>query len=338
MKSMNGLEWQIIVLGIIVTIVIAFISYVLIKEAKLAKFQKRFDRFSLAPINEKETSLIDKTITIIWNAIQKFSKTLGKINFFKKQSQKYEKFISFEEKDSKNKMDYIALKLLIAMLLLLICCISLIAHNPSLKLIRCFIAILIGYYLPDLFLNIKFLQKRKQIEDDLLKAIIIMNNSFKSGRNIMQAVEIVKNELTGPISDEFKKIYMDITYGLSMEVVFNRFYERVKLEDAKYITSSISLLNKTGGNIIKVFSSIEKSFFDKKKLQNEMKSLTSASVFVFRILVILPILFTFGVYIMNPSYFAPFFETPFGFLTLLFIIILYILYIVTIKKVLRVKI
>ena len=189
-----------------------------------------------------------------------------------------------------------------------------------------------------IFLNFKYLQKRKQIEEDLLKAIIIMNHCFKSGRNIMQAIEIVKNELNGPIRDEFQKIHMDMTYGLSIDVVFQRFYERVKLEDAKYITSTLTLLNKTGGNIVNVFSSIEKSIFNKKKLQNEMKSLTASSIFVFRILVLLPILFVAGILLMYQNYFAPFFKTPYGFLLLLFIIMLYLFYIFTIKKVLKVKI
>ena len=86
----------------------------------------------------------------------------------------------------------------------------------------------------------------------------------------MQAIETVKNELEGPIALEFQKISLDISYGLSLDTVFNRFYNRVQVEDAKYIASSLTLLNKTGGNIVKVFSMIEKSFFDKKKLGNKV--------------------------------------------------------------------
>ena len=153
----------------------------------------------------------------------------------------------------------------------------------------------------------------------------------------MQAVEIVKEELEGPISDEFKKIYLDMTYGLSIEVVFDRFYNRVKLDDAKYITSSLSLLNKTGGNIVRVFGTIEKNFFNKKKLKQEMQSLTSASIFVFRILCILPFLFILVIYLLNPSYFTPMFTTVMGRILLLFITLFYILYILVIKKVLEVK-
>lgn len=62
--------------------------------------------------------------------------------------------------------------------------------------------------------------KKKQIEQDLLNAIIIMNNAFRSGRSTMQAIEIVSKELKGPIAQEFKKMHLEISYGLSLDVVF----------------------------------------------------------------------------------------------------------------------
>ena len=81
----------------------------------------------------------------------------------------------------------------------------------------------------------------------------------------MQAIEIVAKELKGPISQEFKKMHLEISYGLSLDVVFERFSKRIESEEVSYITSSLSILNKTGGNIIKVFSSIEKMLFNKRK-------------------------------------------------------------------------
>ena len=130
---------------------------------------------------------------------------------------------------------------------------------------------------------------------------------------------------------------MDITYGLSLDVVFHRFYERVKIEDAKYITTSLTLLNKTGGDITRMFSMLEKSILDKKNLRNELASLTASSRFVFRFLVFLPFIFVFIIFILNPTYFAPLVTTSIGLMVLGLIIILYALYIWIIKKVLEVK-
>lgn len=47
-----------------------------------------------------------------------------------------------------------------------------------------------------------------------------MNNAFKAGKSTIQAVEIAKNELPEPLKYEFRKIYNDMKYGLSVDVVF----------------------------------------------------------------------------------------------------------------------
>lgn len=335
---MNGRNIPLLMIEILMILGIISLIMMILREIKSIRFQKRFDAFSLASISSEEKAIADNLNSYFWDIIHKISKIIKKSKVLQNYGATYEKHIIFEEKEQKSGIDYISIKILTGTLFILLDFIASLFQSSKLGIMSLLLAFLLGFFLPDLFLTIQFKKKRKRIEDDLLKSIIMMNNSFKAGRNIMQAVEIVKNELDGPISDEFKKIYMDMNYGLSVEVVFNRFYERVKLEEAKYITSSLSILNKTGGNIVKVFATIEKSFFDRKQLLDEMKSLTSASIFLFRILVVLPFLFVSIIYIMNPTYFSPFFETPYGFLLFLFILILYGLYILFIKKVLKVRI
>ncbi len=323
--------------GITILLLLGVIFY-LLRQRRIIRLEKRFEKFSLLSTTEKEKSLFDLLCDLGWKMIHHLSRRLEKSQVLNRYASSYEKFIQFEDKDKISKMDYLSLKFVMAFLTSLLHLFSSMFQLVPLSFMGLLISFFLGFFLPDIYLQLIYQEKRKRVEEDLLKAIIVMNNSFKSGRNIMQAVEIVKNELEGPISDEFKKIYLDMTYGLSIEVVFDRFYHRVKLEDAKYITSSLTMLNKTGGNIVKVFGTIEKSFFEKKKLKQEMESLTSASIFVFRTLCVLPFLFILVIYLLNPLYFEPVFTTFLGRIFLFFTVLLYILYILVIKKVLEVKI
>lgn len=334
---MNAYSFQILLTqGIVILLLVVLIIY-LLHQKRAIKLARRFESFALLSIKDSEKSIFDHIVSFLWSVIQKISKMLAKSLFLKRYGSRYDKYIKYENKDKISSMDYITIKFFTAIGLVLLSFITAMFQLNSLGFMSILLTFVVGFFLPDLLLYIQFQKKRKQIEDDLLKAIIIMNNSFKSGRNIMQAVEIVKNELEGPISDEFKKIYMDMTYGLSIEVVFERFYNRVKLDDAKYITSSLTMLNRTGGNIVKVFGTIEKSFFNKKKLKQEMESLTSASIFVFRVLCVMPFLFILAIYILNPTYFEPMFTTTLGHILLVLTILFYGLYVLIIKKILEVK-
>ena len=205
------------------------------------------------------------------------------------------------------------------------------------SLLDILLAGLIGFNVIDIYFKISNHIKKKMVERDLLNAIIIMNNAFRSGRSTMQAIEIVSTELKGPIRQEFKKMHLEISYGLSLEVVFDRFSKRVESDEVNYITSSLSILNKTGGNIIKVFSSIEKMLFDKRKLRQEMKSLTSSSNMISKTLLIIPFIFIGFILILNKNYFDVLFTTTIGNIILVIIIIIYLLYAFFVNKIMKVR-
>ena len=206
-----------------------------------------------------------------------------------------------------------------------------------LQMYEVFIPFVFGYVLPDILFITKYNLHRTRIENDLLQAIIIMNNAFKSGRSITQAIELVTKELDGPIAEEFKKMHLEISFGLSVDVVFKRFSERIQLEEVTYLTASLSILNKTGGNIIKVFDSIEKTLFNKKKLKLELLSLTGSSKIIVYMLIGIPILFVVFISMISPTYFVPLISTPIGWIITGLILIIYIVYIVCVQKIMKVR-
>ena len=334
----NGVIIEVTIIQIVSIVLLLFAIFYLIKQSRLNRYEKRIEAFSLFSNKDADKSLFDKIFSLLEKLVKVLEKYLNKLNLMPTYAKKYEKYITFEERNVKTGYYYISIKLLMSFAVAILSLITMMFQYTNFNASLFVLVLTIGFLIPDLLLYLRFKKKRKQVEDDLLKAIIIMNNAFKSGSNITQAVGVVKDELDGPISDEFKKIYIDINYGLSLDVVFYRFYERVKLEEAKYITSSLALLNKTGGNIVNVFTLIEKTFFDKKKLKNELNSLTASSIFIFRLLLAMPFFLFVIIFTINPTYFSPFFKSPIGALILALIVILYSMYILVINKLLKVKI
>ena len=234
-------------------------------------------------------------------------------------------------------MHFIASKLIIAVFFLIIAIFAKTLQYEVLTFYEALIPFIIGFVMPDILFVYQYKRYRSRIENDLLQAIIIMNNAFKSGRSITQAIHLVTEELKGPIGEEFKKMELELSFGLSIDVVFRRFSSRVDLEEVSYLTASLSILNKTGGNIIKVFSSIEDSLFNKKKLKLEMMSLTGSSRIIMYALIIVPLLFIAFVSIINPTYFLPLFTSPLGILLIVIMLILYVTYIYIVRKIMKVR-
>lgn len=307
--------------------------YLMLLNRKL-KINERLGKYTIFK-SKKENKFFDEFFGIFDKLIKNTSKFLKKIKIFDTYSLKYNKYIKKEDKEFITPMDFMSKKVLLSILfILIVLCFDLIKNLPVTFLQVIFTG-LVGFFTLDFFLvsENKLLSHEK--ENDLLKAITIMNNSFKSGRSIMQSIKLVSDELDSPLGQEFRKMYVDLTYGLSLDVVFKRFESRVKLEDAKYITTSLTILNETGGDIVKVFESVEKTFFNNKKLKDELKNLTASSKLLYYVLLFIPIIFTMIIFILDSTYFMPLFTNPIGYFIIGICILIYIFYILIIKKLMK---
>lgn len=314
-----------------------FMVILLFKFKNSFDLEKRITKFAIESITDRPLSIFDKIRLKYSNSVEKMSSILMKSNFLVKYSERFDKYIDKTKTIRNKSMNIVSNKILISFAAVLLTVVSDILRRQSISALQILLTFIIGFFIPDIFYKLVYKKRQKQIEDDLLKAVLIMSNAFKSGRSIMQAVEIVYKELDGPISDEFKKMYIDLTYGLELELVFERLSKRIKLEETKYMASSLVILNKTGGNVIKVFNSIERSFFERKKMNDELKSVTALSSFVFKILVAIPFIIFFMIYVLNPGYFAPFVTTTLGKILLVIILTIYITYILIVKKLIKIR-
>ena len=328
---------NIFIIQTIIMIILVFIMFYLVIYNKSLKIERRIAKYSIETNKDDSASLFDKIYNKYFSAVSRLSKILKKSDVFSRYSKKYNKYITYENDKDTIAMDFISQKVLISIFFILVITFARIVEGKLPSLIDITVSFLLGFFSVDIYFKVYDIIRRKKVEQDLLNAIIIMNNAFRSGMSMMQAIKTVSEELTGPIAQEFKKMYLEINYGLSLDVVFERFSKRVESKEVSYITSSLSILNKTGGNIINVFASIEKMLFSKRKLEQEMKSLTSSANMVSKILLIMPVVFVTLITLLNPSYFMPLINTAIGNLLLVIILLIYVLYALIVNRIMKVR-
>lgn len=320
---------------ILILAIIGVVTWFIMQE-RIRRLDKRLNKNTNLSLLDRQKSLFDIVIGLYTKFRDKLNKVLGKSKMFKDYSLKYRQYID-KNSNRKEPMDYISTKFICGFVLFFLVVVNDVLQHKPIGFLQVLTGFLIGFYIPDLFLIGRRKIIKKQLENDILKAITIMNNSFKSGRSIVQTIEIVSQEIDGPLKEEFLKMKNDLGYGLDLETVFERFSQRVNLEEVNYITTSLTILNKTGGDIVKVFSSIEKTIFNNRKMQEELKNLSASANLLYHVLTIMPVAFVLIIAILDNTYFNPLFNNPLG-LTITFIIILiYISYIILVKKIIKIK-
>lgn len=299
--------------------------------------ERRLSKYSVDSIKNNSESFTDKVGKSYRAILEKMRSPLQKSAFLQKYSKKYNKYLPVYHSLYEEAIDFISCKFLAAGVLLVVAIFSKTIQYQVITLSESLLPVVFGFFLPDLIFISRYKLYRSELENDLLQAIIIMNNAFKSGRSITQAVDLVTRELKGPISKEFEKMAMELSFGLEVDVVFDRFSKRVELEEVAYLTASLSILNRTGGNIIKVFSSIEASMFNKKKLKLELSSLTGGSKIIVMVLIAIPVLFIVFISLISPSFLSPLITTDIGRMISGMIFVLYSIYILIVRKIMKVR-
>ncbi len=327
---------ELTIIQIIIMIVLFCIIILLLRQRKAIEYERRIARYSISPLEYKDKSFADIVYDKYYKEVTKLSKTLNRSKFITKKSLKYEKYLGYLP--NFEVIDFISNKIIISIIYIIITIFSITLQTRVVTILELIINLTIGYYLLDIYLYYRQKYMKKVIEKQVLKAVIVMNNAFKAGKSTMQAIYIASQELAPPLNYEFKRMYNEMQYGLSIDVVFDRLSKRVDNEAIQYLASSLIILNKTGGNIIKVFSSIERTLFDNQKLNEELKNLTASSNIIVKILLCIPFIFTFLIFILSPTYFNPLFESPLGHIVILLIILIFISYIWFLQKIMKVKV
>ena len=323
---------ELLVILIQLTLVFAIIVIItLFLRINLAyKFEKRISKYSVRS-ESKELALVDKMYRRYLLFVRRQRKKIRKL--FPILIQIYDKYSVGRAYKTE---DFLVHKFFAGIIFIILGIISLGIQGKIITFFQTLLSFVIGFCFLDIFLILSNKINKRKIENDMLRAIIIMNNAFKSGKSTIQAVEIASKKLPKPIGYEFEKIYEEMRYGMSIDAVFNRFAKRVNIEEAEYLSSSLTILNKTGGNIVAVFDSIEKTLFDKKKLREELKNSTAVSKLVVKILLFVPIVFVGIIYLLNPTYFSPFFSSPIGFVLLIIILLMFIIYACLLDRIVKV--
>lgn len=168
-----------------------------------------------------------------------------------------------------------------------------------------FIAVgaLLGLFIPNLILKIRDARRRQKFNNQLLDAIMILSSSLKGGLSLLQALEVLVEEMPSPMSQEVGLVVRENKMGVTLEDSLRRLSNRMDMEELELVVNSILVARETGGDLTKVFSRLATTIRDRRKLTDSIKTLTLQGRMQGMIMSVLPILFITWVMTFNRHHF-----------------------------------
>jgi tight adherence protein B len=149
-------------------------------------------------------------------------------------------------------------------------------------------------------------------QEQLPDVLNLLAGSMRAGWGLLQAVGIVVKEMGPPSGPEFARVVTETRLGLPLEEALQRMSERVESDDFTWAVTAISIQREVGGNLAEVLDLVAETIRERTGLRGQIKTLTGEGRLSAGVLMTLPFLEAFVLWMLNPGYFGKLFSSPVG--------------------------
>lgn len=187
---------------------------------------------------------------------------------------------------------------------------------------------------------VSFLRKKRlnKINAQLPDTLDLLGRSLAVGHAFSEALNQVQSEMPDPIASEFRIVFEEQKLGLSTKAALDRLSERVPITDLRLCITAMHIQRETGGNLAEILEKVAQTIRERFKLMEDFRTLTTSSRGSAWILCTLPFAIVFVLTTINPDYMAVLLHDSRGHYIIGIALILQVLGIITIKKILAIKV
>ena len=184
-------------------------------------------------------------------------------------------------------------------------------------------------------------KKRKRMEkfhSQLPEALDLIARALRAGQALSGALKMVADEMDDPIGDEFDKTLNEINFGVGVSEALKNLATRVDCLDLKFFVIAVVIQRETGGNLADILENSARIIRERFKLHGRIRVLAAEGKLSAIILMGLPFMTAFVLLLANPAYIKILTNDPFGRILAGVALCLMILGVLSMKKMIAIKV
>ena len=167
---------------------------------------------------------------------------------------------------------------------------------------------IIAYILPSIYLRWSINRRRMNFNKQLVDALVLIEGGVRAGYSLLQALDLIINELPAPASEEFRRVKQEVGLGLPLSAALTNMTERMQNNDLNLVVTAININTQVGGNLTTMISVVTDTIRERIRLFSEIRVLTAQQRYTGYLLTLLPFLVGGFLFILNPEYMSRLFE------------------------------
>lgn len=203
------------------------------------------------------------------------------------------------------------------------------------------LGLLLGFVLaglPSFYVLNRRAERLVKIENQLPDAIDLMARALRAGHAFPTALQMVGEEMNPPIGAEFRILFDEVNYGVSMRDALMNLLARVPSTDLRYFVVAVLIQRETGGNLAELLDSISAIVRGRLTLMGEIRTLSAEGRLSAWVLGLLPFGVGLVIQASNPTFLAVLWKDPAGLRMVYGALLLMIFGVLWMRRIIRIRV
>ena len=162
-----------------------------------------------------------------------------------------------------------------------------------------------------------YVRRRRQkrilkFEDQFPEAIDLVARALRAGHGLATGLGMVADELKAPVGTEFRILFDEQNFGLSLPEAMRNFARRVPVLDARFFVTAVLTQRETGGNLAEVLDNLGNVIRERFKVRRQVRVLSAHGRITGWVLTALPPVLAMATLIVNPKHLGSLLSDPLG--------------------------
>jgi len=166
--------------------------------------------------------------------------------------------------------------------------------------------------LPLAYLRIKRTKRLNLFEEQFPEAIDLIARALRAGHALTTGLGMVAEEIPAPVGQEFKRLYDEQNFGLSLPEAMRAMARRVPVLDARFFVTAVLTQREAGGNLSEVLDNLASVMRERFKLKRQVRVASAHGRMSAWVLSCLPPALAAILFILSPNFMKVLWEDPWG--------------------------
>jgi len=194
-----------------------------------------------------------------------------------------------------------------------------------------------GAWLPIGFLRHKADKRLAAIEEQFPEAMDLMARALRAGHALTSTFQVVGEEVPDPAGAEFRQLFEQQNYGMSLPDALRAFADRSPILDARFFVTALLTQRETGGNLSEVLDNLASVIRERFKVKRQVRVMSAHGRITGWVLGGLPIAVGLILFTISPDQMRVLVDDPLGVYMVVAALILEVVGVLAIRKIVNVE-